>query len=271
MNKLKPPSKPCEQICLVIDGCGETLTVALQAQQKTLYHSLKQGFAHNENIVAICEGLLKDAGLSKEDLELIGVNLGPGSFTGQRIALSFTKGLSYALGLPLIGFNTFELWQNYLVWQSSCHTPKEVPWLIVIDGRKRRFYLGLAQGRLLENPSSERESWVLPMQSDYLDLSPQSAHDDLVQQLGDEGLSKLQICGPDAASLLEEFLKLEAPHPAISQVSFFPPPETDKLAYAMLRLSGFLAEQGRFLKASDGAFYLRKSDAEEQRNSLTNK
>lgn len=50
--------------------------------------------------------LLTDHGYSPSDLSLLLVTLGPGSFTGIRVALAFSKGLSKALGIPLIGVPT---------------------------------------------------------------------------------------------------------------------------------------------------------------------
>lgn len=53
--------------------------------------------------------LLEDHGFSLSDLSALGVSLGPGSFTGIRVALSFAKGISSALGLPLVGVPTLDL------------------------------------------------------------------------------------------------------------------------------------------------------------------
>ncbi len=48
------------------------------------------------------------AGIRPRELTHIGVTLGPGSFTGMRVGLSFAKGLATGVNLPLQGIGTLE-------------------------------------------------------------------------------------------------------------------------------------------------------------------
>ena len=47
-------------------------------------------------------------GIKPKALDIIGVTLGPGSFTGVRVGLSFVKGLAAGAGVPLKGIGTLE-------------------------------------------------------------------------------------------------------------------------------------------------------------------
>ncbi len=52
--------------------------------------------------------MLADAGLALRDIELIGVGLGPGSYTGLRVGVTAAKTLAYVTGALLVGFDSLE-------------------------------------------------------------------------------------------------------------------------------------------------------------------
>jgi tRNA threonylcarbamoyladenosine biosynthesis protein TsaB len=53
--------------------------------------------------------IMEDGSYSMRNLNAVGVSIGPGSYTGLRIALSTAKGLCYALQIPLIAVGTLEV------------------------------------------------------------------------------------------------------------------------------------------------------------------
>jgi len=57
---------------------------------------------HNERLPELINRALIDANKPIHDVQAIAVSIGPGSFTGLRIGLGFSKGLAYAKGLPII-------------------------------------------------------------------------------------------------------------------------------------------------------------------------
>jgi tRNA threonylcarbamoyladenosine biosynthesis protein TsaB len=79
---------------------------------------------------------LSEAGTSLRDLDAVAVSVGPGSFTGLRVGLSFAKGIAYSAGLPLVGVETLEALASL--------APSEFSRIAAAtDARKGETYLGL--------------------------------------------------------------------------------------------------------------------------------
>jgi tRNA threonylcarbamoyladenosine biosynthesis protein TsaB len=63
---------------------------------------------HTVELAPQVENLLRLANITPADLTALGVSIGPGSYTGTRIALSYAKGVVLARNLPLIGISTLD-------------------------------------------------------------------------------------------------------------------------------------------------------------------
>jgi len=61
---------------------------------------------HIEKIPLFYTSLKEDIGFELSDVSAIAVSIGPGSFTGLRIGLSFSKGLAFSNNLPMIPVST---------------------------------------------------------------------------------------------------------------------------------------------------------------------
>lgn len=62
---------------------------------------------HGDTLVPMIENVLGTAGWRTDELDLVAVGLGPGSFTGTRIAMACAKGLHLAANIPLVGVSSF--------------------------------------------------------------------------------------------------------------------------------------------------------------------
>ncbi|MFI0846363.1 tRNA (adenosine(37)-N6)-threonylcarbamoyltransferase complex dimerization subunit type 1 TsaB [Mesorhizobium sp. IMUNJ 23232] len=69
---------------------------------------LDLGKGHAEHLIAVVDAALAAAGKTYANLGAIAVSVGPGSFTGIRVAVSAARGFALALGIPAIGVNTLE-------------------------------------------------------------------------------------------------------------------------------------------------------------------
>ena len=64
---------------------------------------------HGENLFAYIDAAMADAEVSRSDLSLIGVGVGPGGFTSLRVGLATAKGLALGLGLPIVGVSSLQV------------------------------------------------------------------------------------------------------------------------------------------------------------------
>ena len=64
---------------------------------------------HAEHLLGYIETALVEAGVSRDELTLIGVDIGPGGFTSLRVGLATAKGLALGLGLPIVGVSSLRV------------------------------------------------------------------------------------------------------------------------------------------------------------------
>jgi tRNA threonylcarbamoyladenosine biosynthesis protein TsaB len=85
--------------CSVVVASGETV---LGAESDTAMHG------QAEKLLPMVDSVMRRAGLPASALDIIGVTVGPGSFTGIRIGLAAARGIAHATGARVIGVTGFE-------------------------------------------------------------------------------------------------------------------------------------------------------------------
>ena len=94
---------------LAIDTCLAACSVAvLDNDVVRAARSEPMTRGHQERIAVLAREVAAEAGIKFAGLTRIAVTVGPGSFTGLRVGLSFAKGLATALSIPCVGINTLE-------------------------------------------------------------------------------------------------------------------------------------------------------------------
>ena len=68
-------------------------------------------FSTQSALIPACNAVLEDLSLQKSDLDGVFAVVGPGSFTGIRIGVTFANAFAFALSLPRFALSSFELIQ----------------------------------------------------------------------------------------------------------------------------------------------------------------
>lgn len=94
---------------LALESSAVAASVAVCEEEVLIGQSFqKTGLTHSQTLLPMVESLLNSCNLCIEDMDLLAVAAGPGSFTGLRIGISTIKGLAWAKELPCAACSTLE-------------------------------------------------------------------------------------------------------------------------------------------------------------------
>lgn len=196
------------------------------------YIECDAGIAHSETLLDMADTLMRISGLDKRALDFVACMKGPGSFTGLRISYAAAKGLSLALGIPVVAVPTLDcMAARFSFWPG--------PVIPVIDAKKHRYYAAVYRGR--------------DCISGYLDAASGDIAAAAAQTPG-----PVLLTGPDAAMLFEELGSLPGND---REISLDPFGKCGKIR-ELLKISTEFFLRNKIDDPSSGPLYLRKSDAE---------
>ena len=93
-----------------IDTSGKFCSVSISISN-TVKETIRsdQPFSHSSELAVNVKRILDKYSIFIQDLDFIAINIGPGSFTGLRIGVSFAKGLCLSNDVPLIPICPFNI------------------------------------------------------------------------------------------------------------------------------------------------------------------
>lgn len=106
--------------------------LGIEFEGKSIYKIIKSDKNyHSLYLISKIKEIIKENNFNLNNLDLITVNAGPGSFTGIRVALSIAKIISGELNIPLVALNTSEILLKE--YNKDC---------LIMDARKDMYYIG---------------------------------------------------------------------------------------------------------------------------------
>ena len=127
-------------LILALDSSATTATVSVLDNGVPVASShIYDKLTHSEKLLPMIDSLLNFIHKTAEDVDLIALSAGPGSFTGVRIGVSCAKGLSFSRDIPIAPVSTLEA----LAYNMRLFSKKSSEKLIVcpcMDARRNELY-----------------------------------------------------------------------------------------------------------------------------------
>jgi tRNA threonylcarbamoyladenosine biosynthesis protein TsaB len=149
---------------LAIDTSALVATAALCDDEKLIaVYSQKAGMTHSQTMLPIIKNIMDNTETNIDDVDMIAVSEGPGSFTGIRIGIATVKGLAFGKNKICIGVSTLEAMARTIAdfYTDAIICP-------VMDARRNQLYnavfemrggklLRLTEDRMIEAPVLAKE------------------------------------------------------------------------------------------------------------------
>lgn len=175
---------------LVLESSGLVASTAIMEEDRMVCEfTMNHKKTHSQTLLPMVDEMMKITGFDKKELDAIAISKGPGSFTGLRIGSATAKGLSQALGIPVVSVSSLEGLAANLYGTDDIICP-------IMDARRSQVYTGLFQ--------YEGEKLVTKMADDAVGVA------DLIDLLNQKGEPVIFLGDgvPVYKKILEEGLKI---------------------------------------------------------------
>jgi tRNA threonylcarbamoyladenosine biosynthesis protein TsaB len=124
---------------LAVDTSTEACSVALQIGNETIAQYADEPRSHSRLLMPMVQQVLAEAQIKVNQLDAIGVSIGPGSFTGLRIGFAAVQGMAYGAEIPVTPVSTLELIAATYRRQQNIQAGDVIT---LLDARMSEFNLG---------------------------------------------------------------------------------------------------------------------------------
>lgn len=121
---------------LLLDSSNTSLSVGIESNGLLLgYTSYESWQSQSEHMIPEIDKLLKKFNLSRKDISAVITSIGPGSYTGVRIALTISKVIGLCLDVPIYPVSSLRVLKD-----------NDKPSICLINARSNRSYFGVYEG-----------------------------------------------------------------------------------------------------------------------------
>lgn len=196
---------------LAFEFSSDRRTVAVARERHVLAQTTLERVRETP-LPSLVSRVLAEAGVHPRDVDRLVVGLGPGSYTGVRLAISFAQGWHLGLGTPVVGIPS-------LAALAAAAEHLEGVTLLAVDAQRGEYAVARTEaGRLLESPRL-------------------CSLDDIKTEMG----QGLRVAGPDLGPALSDAMVL---HPEARWLSLhedgYAPTPPEELAAVYLREAAFV-------------------------------
>jgi tRNA threonylcarbamoyladenosine biosynthesis protein TsaB len=115
--------------------------------------------SHASLLTVFIQEILRNNGITAQELDGVAVSKGPGSYTGLRIGVSVAKGIAYGASIPLIGVETtLSMFYGIISGKYSGTGPeRNTLFCPMLDARRMEVYYAIydSEGNKIRNISAE--------------------------------------------------------------------------------------------------------------------
>lgn len=147
---------------LLLDSSNTYLTVGIAKDKELLdFINYECWQSQSEHMIPEIDNLLKKHNVSRNDISSVMVAIGPGSYTGVRIAVSIAKVMSLALDIPIYPVSSLRVLKN-----------DKKPSICLINARSGRSYFAVYEGeKVIVNDMIKTNDEVLNYIKEHPDFS----------------------------------------------------------------------------------------------------
>jgi len=158
-------------VFLALELSSSHCTVAVSCNDEILQHDFSD--QRGRGVVCAIENILSELSLEPKQLDAVYVGIGPGSYTGLRIACSAAVMFAYSLQIECHGINSFEA----MAWRAA----KQQPLTIILDAYRQQYYH--AEYRVEKQELVCKQQPQIIEQADWDDTRASSAPDTCAEDI----------------------------------------------------------------------------------------